>query len=169
MPRVPAENRSLIGTEGIAIGILRRPRLARLSTTTTTTTAARTTTEMTTLLVNNICFLAYERSYDRELYTERKGTKRARNRGWRQENAKDRREGGRATRCKQTTIYKASEALHHHRGFPSREGEREKGKTHPTRRQRQKVCGAARRFIAPPHRGSRCVWISSLVGKYSDG
>jgi len=30
MPRVPAENRSLIGTEGIAIGILRRrPRLAR--------------------------------------------------------------------------------------------------------------------------------------------
>lgn len=30
MPRAPAENRSLIGTEGIAIGILRKPRLARL-------------------------------------------------------------------------------------------------------------------------------------------
>lgn len=36
--------------------------------------------------------------------------------------------------------------------------------------ERQKARGgAARRFIAPLHRGSRCVWISSVAGKYSDG
>lgn len=71
MPRAPAENRSLIGTEGIAIGILRRPRLALRATTTTTTATGMTTT--TTLLVNNICFLAYERSYDRGTLHREKG------------------------------------------------------------------------------------------------
>jgi len=118
MPRAPAENRSLIGTEGIAIGILRRLRLARLRATTTATGMT------TTLLVNNICFLAYERSYDRGTLHREKGNGAGAKdkRMQRIDEDRDEAEERRVANRRRFTKHRR----HHHHGFLPRKGEGER-------------------------------------------